>query len=89
MKGMLEDIKLLVSNQAVKAITEAEVEKLVKAIEEMSAMPPSLPEDSPGNSINNYGFGTINANTGIGTQNNNTGSGKLFIGEKQCCNKED
>lgn len=68
MKGMLGDVKLLAGNQAVKAVTKAEVEKLVKAIEEMSAMPPSLSEDTPGNSINNYGSGTVNANTGEGTQ---------------------
>jgi len=45
-------------------------------------MPPSLSEDTPGDSINNYGSGTLNANAGDGTQNNNTGSGKQFIGDK-------
>jgi len=44
---------------------------------------PSLPEDTPGNSISNYGSGTINANTSEGTQNNNTGSGKQYIGQNQ------
>lgn len=83
MKGMLEDVKLLAGNQAVKAATEAEIGKLVKAIEELVAMPPSLSEDTPGNSINNYGSGTVNANTGEGTQNNNTGSGKQFNGQYQ------
>ena len=83
MKGMLEDVQLLAGNYAIKASTEAEVERLVKAIEELSAMPPSLSKDTPGDSINNYGSGTLNANAGDGTQNNNTGSGKQFIGEKQ------
>jgi hypothetical protein len=82
-KGILEDIKLLAGNQAVKAATEVEVGKLDKAIEELAAMRPSLPGGTPKNSVNNYGPGTQNANTGDGTQNNNTGPGKLFVGEKQ------
>jgi hypothetical protein len=82
-KGIWEDIKLLAGNQTVKAATEVEVGKLDKAIEELAAMPPSLPEATSKNSFNNYGPGTQNANTGDGTQNNNTGPGKLFVGEKQ------
>jgi len=89
MKGMLEDIQLLAGNYVIKALTAAEVAKLVKAIEEISEMPPSLSEDTPGNSINSYGSGTLNANAGDGTQNNNTGSGRQFIGEKQYFGKTD
>lgn len=87
MKGMLADVQLLAGNQAFK-INEVEIGRLVKAIEELSAMPPSLPEDRPVDSINNYGYGTIFTNTGGGTQNNNTGSGKQFVGEKQYFGKE-
>ena len=89
MKGMLEDVQLLAGNHAIKAATEAEVGKLIKAIEELSAMPSSMSEDMSGNSIYNYGSGTQNVNAGDGTQNNNTGSGKQFIGERQYFGKED
>ena len=65
--------------------TEAEVGKLVNAIEEMSAMPPSLSEDTPGNSINNYGSDTTNAIT----SKNKTGSGKQFIGKNQYFSRTD
>jgi hypothetical protein len=88
MKGMLEDIKLLARNQAVEAATETEVGKPIQVIKEM-ARPPSLLEDTPGNSINNVGRGTINANTDKGTQNNNNANGKQFIGQNQYFGKQD
>ena len=83
MKGMLEDVQLLAGTHAIKASSKAEVGKIIKAIEELSVLPPSISEDMSGNSINNYGFGTQNVNTRDGTQNNNTGGGKQFIGERQ------
>jgi hypothetical protein len=54
----------------------------------MSATQP-LFEVLPANSTNNYGFGTLNANTGEGVQNNATGSGKQFVGERQYFGRED
>lgn len=86
-KGMLEDVILLTGDQVVKATTKAEVEKLIKAIEELSAMPPLVlkdtSKDTPRNSINNYSSGITNANTSKGTQNNNNANGKQFIGTNQ------
>ncbi|PVH70778.1 hypothetical protein DL98DRAFT_617987 [Cadophora sp. DSE1049] len=89
MNGMLEDVKQLAENHIVKAAAEADIGKLVKAIEELSAMPPSLSEDASGKSINNYGPGTQNVNAGEGTQNNNTGKGRQFIGQNQYFGKDD
>ncbi|KAH8694325.1 ankyrin repeat-containing domain protein [Phaeosphaeriaceae sp. PMI808] len=82
-KEMLEDVKLLAENPIVKAETEAEVRKLVRAIEELSMLPPPLLEDAPRHPINNYGSGTVNANTGSGTANNNTSSGRQYNGQNQ------
>ena len=88
MKGVLEDVQLLAGNHAIKASTKAEVGKLIKAIEELSVIPPSISEDTSGYSINNCGFGTQNVNTGDGTQNINIGGGKQFIGERQYFGKD-
>jgi N-terminal domain on NACHT_NTPase and P-loop NTPases len=82
--GILRDIKWLAENPAVNAVTEAEVQKLAKAIEELSVMPASQSDE---NSINNYGSGTLNANIGKGNQNNNNASGKQFIGQNQYFSK--
>lgn len=96
MKGVLEDVRRLVDKceiknetQTIKVVDEARVQELDDAIEQMSTMPPSLPEDTSTNSINNFGSGTLNANPGSGTQNNNTGSGRQFIGERQYFGRED
>jgi ribosomal protein L12E/L44/L45/RPP1/RPP2 len=87
MKAVLEDVHRLVGrcesvkeSKTVKAVDKKRLEELVEAIKEMSNVPPSLPEDAPGGSVNNYGSGTLNANTGEGTQNNNTGTGRQYIG---------
>ena len=87
MKAVLEDVhsliercKIVKESKTVKAVDEKQLEQLVEAIKEMSNVPPSLPEDAPGGSVNNYGSGTLNANTGEGTQNNNTGTGSQYIG---------
>jgi hypothetical protein len=79
MKGMLEDIKLLPESSTVRSNVEAEVEKLAKAVDELLTLTPSTLEDALGESINNYGSGTVNANTGSGTANNNTSSGRQYV----------
>jgi hypothetical protein len=86
--GILRDIKWLAENPAVNAVTEAEaeVQKLAKAIEELSVVPASQSDE---NSINNYGSGTLNANIDKGNQNNNNASGKQFIGQNQYFSKQD
>jgi hypothetical protein len=81
MKGMLEDIKLLAESSVVGPNTGAEVEELAKAIEELLTLIPSTLEDALEGSINNYGSGTVNANTGSGTANNNTSSGRQYVGQ--------
>lgn len=96
MKGILQDVQSLVENcgedvedGSIQAVDGVQVKKLVDAVEEMSELPPSSRADTQGNSVNNYGCGTMNANTGVGTQNNNTGSGKQFIGDRQYFGRED
>ena len=85
-EGILRDIKWLAENPAVNAATEPEVQKLAKAIEELSVVPASQSDE---NSINNYGSGTLNANIDKGNQNNNNASGKQFIGQNQYFSKQD
>jgi hypothetical protein len=87
MKAVLEDVHRLIErceivkeSETIKAVSEKQLEELDESIKEMSNVPPSLPEDAPGGSVNNYGSGTLNANTGEGTQNNNTGTGRQYIG---------
>ncbi|KAH8591315.1 hypothetical protein B0O99DRAFT_663707 [Bisporella sp. PMI_857] len=86
MKGMLEDVQLLAGNHAIKAATEAQIEQLAKAIEELSGISPSLPEhisEDSSPAITNYGSGPQNIHSGLGDQNNNTGSGKQYIAQTQ------
>lgn len=90
MVGLLGDVQSLVARCRVERggiVTEAlgkdQTEELTKAIEELSALPPSLSEDASENSINNWSNGTQNINTGKGTQNNNTGDGQQYIGQTQ------
>lgn len=87
MAGLLGDMQSLVpkcmiqqNGNATEAVGKEVMEELAAASEELSAMPPSLSEDSTGNSVNNWSTGTQNVNTGKGTQNNNTGAGMQYIG---------
>jgi len=81
MKGILEDVQLLTGNHAVKAATEAQVKELQNALQEISAIPLSLPEDEPSSyTFYNSGEGRINVNTGGAPQNNNNSSGYQFNG---------
>jgi hypothetical protein len=45
MKGMLEDLQLLVGEHNMRIATKAELEQVAKAISEVSAIPPSVPEN--------------------------------------------
>lgn len=75
MKGMLEDVQLLAANQAVKAVEEEKIDELMRAIQALSKVPPSMPGDptfthhGTGDQINNTGSGTQNINKGKGQQN--------------------
>ncbi|ORY08536.1 hypothetical protein BCR34DRAFT_603505 [Clohesyomyces aquaticus] len=44
---------------------------------------PSVRGKAPRNAVNNYGSGTLNANTDEGPQSNNTRSGQQYIGQTQ------
>ena len=56
-------------------------EHLAKAVEEVSSMEPSLPDDfEQMPAYGHYGSGAQNNNTGSGTQHNNSGSGQQYIG---------
>lgn len=75
MKSLLEDVQLLAANQAVKAVGEDRIDELMVAIQELSQVPPSLP-DGPvftyhgtGDQISNTGSGIQNINKGMGDQN--------------------
>lgn len=48
MKGVLEDVQLLASSRVMELATEASIAALMrKAIEEVAAIPPSLPDGIP------------------------------------------
>ena len=67
MKGMLEDVQLLACERSMKVATKAQQEDLVKAITEVSAVLPSVPEHM----FQETGF--MNTNYGPGTQYNAQG----------------
>lgn len=61
MKGMLEDVQLLACERGMKTATKAQQEHIVKAITEVSAVLPSVPEhvfQETGFTNTNYGPGT-------------------------------
>ena len=76
MKGILEDLTVMIRNHAAKAASPALLQGLDQAIQELSEMSPSLPEDaSRGVNIINTGPGTqvILLHQGTGLQHNNQG----------------
>ncbi|MCJ1431036.1 hypothetical protein MMC27_000386 [Xylographa pallens] len=61
MKKMLEDVQLLACERGMNITTKAQEQQIVKAITEVSAVPPSVPEhvfQESGFTNNNYGLGT-------------------------------
>jgi hypothetical protein len=90
MVGLLGDVQNLVAKctiqqkgKTIEGIEKGKIEELTAAVEELSALAPSLVEDPAGNSVNNWSTGTQNVNAGKGTQNNNTGAGMQYIGHTQ------
>jgi len=75
MKGLLEDIQLLASNQSVKIVGDSSMNELVVAIEELSRAPPSAPD---GPVITHWGVGDQITNSDSGIQNINKGSGHIY-----------
>lgn len=63
MKGMLEDLQLLSINHATKVVTEDQSKQLKEAIEVVSKLEPSVPDEEfekTGHIFNNYGSGPMN-----------------------------
>lgn len=67
MKGILEDVQLLVGEHNMKIATKDQVEQIAKAVKEVSAIPPSIPE----NELQEHSF--IANYCGSGTQYNAQG----------------
>jgi hypothetical protein len=81
MKGMLEDVQLLASNYSMKTITKTQVEQVAKAIAEVSAISPSVPEHLLQDTIftnNSYGPGPQTNYNAQGDQYNHSGRGKMY-----------
>jgi alkaline phosphatase len=86
-KGILDDIQLLATTFP-EVTTPRGKDQLAKAIDEVTGMEPSLPDDFEQiPTYTHYGSGAQNNNTGGGTQNNNNstgnqnnGPGQQFIG---------
>ncbi|THC90379.1 hypothetical protein EYZ11_010160 [Aspergillus tanneri] len=80
MKLMLENMLTIAKYLAILGLTTVQVNELEVAIQDISALPSSLPEEGIPYSFYNYGLGHQNVNTGTGDQNNNTGAGYQFNG---------
>ena len=79
MKEMLEDLTLLAIKHGMVTETDRREKELVKAIEELAALPPSLSEratDEPAFIATHYGSGAINQ--AQGDQFNNPGNGHIY-----------
>jgi hypothetical protein len=89
MKGILEDLQLLVGEHNMKIPTKAELEQVAKAITELSAIPPSIPENGfqePSFTANYSGSGTQYNTQGEyiaqgNAQQYNTSGGPMYFGK--------
>ena len=80
MKGILHDLQLL-ATKFPEVTTPRGKDQLAKAVEEVTRMDPSLPDDFDQMPTYAYfGSGSQNINASNGTQNNNTGAGNQNIG---------
>lgn len=78
--GVLDDLQLL-PTRFPEVATARGKEQLVKAVEEVSSMEPSLPDDfEQMPAYVQYGSGAQNNNTGSGIQYNNSGTGNQNSG---------
>ena len=73
MKDILEKLQLLHTNQFYKIVTEGKSDELNGAIQQLSDLSTSLPDDDT--HYIHYGSGSMNVNTGKGTQHNYNQSG--------------
>lgn len=87
MKGILEDIQLLACERDMKIATTTQQEQIAKAIAEVSAVPPSVPEDAASFTANYSGSGTqYNAQGEYIAQGNarqfNSAGGSMHFGKE-------
>lgn len=80
-RAIVEDVRLLVDNHAVRGPTEEQISELRQVIEDLSNIELSVSDDeSSGSSWNtSYGSGAINVNSGSGTMNAPSGDSKQFL----------
>lgn len=81
-KGMMEDVQALAGNRAVKAATQDQISELQVAIEELSGLSPSLPDDGAVTQ-NHYGSGHNVAGDNYNGNHNvyqGTGGGPVYFG---------
>lgn len=79
-REMIEDVRVLAMNRAVQGATEAQVAQLLKAIEDLANVEPSL---SDGTSVNQHHSGSgdnVAGNKYMGNHNENHGSGTAYFG---------
>ena len=90
MKGILEDVQLLACERGMNTATYDQEQEIVKAISDVSAISPSVPENEfqeTGFTNTNYGSGTQynakgkNINQGNARQYNLTGGGSMNFGK--------
>lgn len=84
MKGILEDLQLLSVNRVVKLATEQQVKELKEAIEAVSALEPSVPDEEfreTGPTFNNYGPGLMKNFVNQGDGNVFQSDGDQYFGE--------
>lgn len=79
MKELLQDIRILAEDSAIRGETRYQVERLHVAIDELSAVPLSVPEEEPSPIVSHFGIsGQINI---VGAQNINTGGRMQYNAE--------
>jgi hypothetical protein len=77
--GIMKSVRDLAENDTIKATMEGYVIRLRDAIDKLSKMEVSVPNESPGNYFYSY-HNSRQFNSLGGTQNNNTGNGNYFGG---------
>ncbi|KAF4338215.1 hypothetical protein FBEOM_7900 [Fusarium beomiforme] len=79
MMGMMNDVRALAENGAIRAGMEDQVNALRGAIEKLSKMEASVPNEGSGDTFTHFGSGDM-LNAPGGTVNKSTGSGNHFPG---------
>tara|TARA_R110002003_G_scaffold37_4_gene2146 strand:- start:85 stop:360 length:276 start_codon:yes stop_codon:yes gene_type:complete len=78
MKGMLEDVQLVASVYVMQTFTQSESEELSAAIQEVSAIPPSIGDQKGTVNNINSGSGTFTVYNAQRDLYTNPGSGRMY-----------